>query len=108
MAGITSSLHLMMFPASQPNDEFQVRFTASDTGDGSVVEAGVDAIVISTIDCENPDCPSDIDGNGAVDVTDLLAIIGAWGNTGGPEDIDGNGSVDVGDLLAVISAWGGC
>ena len=95
-------------PGFTPNSQFQIRFTASDTGNGSVVEAGVDSIVISTIDCENPDCPGDIDGNGAVDVSDLLAVIGAWGNAGGPEDIDGNGSVDVGDLLAVISAWGGC
>ena len=27
---------------------------------------------------------------------------------GGSADIDGNGAVDVGDLLLVISAWGDC
>ncbi len=27
----------------------------------------------------NPDCPSDTDGNGAVDVVDLLGLLGTWG-----------------------------
>ena len=57
-------------------------------------------------------CDGDIDGNDAVDVTDLLAIISAWGQCpiGGdcPADIDGNGSVDVGDLLMLIANWGSC
>ncbi|MBM44234.1 MAG: hypothetical protein CMJ36_04385 [Phycisphaerae bacterium] len=58
--------------------------------------------------CSEP-CIGDVDGNGSVDVTDLLAIISAWGPCSGcDEDIDGNGAVDVSDLLAIISAWGTC
>ena len=53
-------------------------------------------------------CDGDINSDGAVDVVDLLAIIGAWGNTSGPEDIDGDGVVAVGDLLIVIGNWGSC
>jgi hypothetical protein len=53
-------------------------------------------------------CDGDINSDGAVDVVDLLAIIGAWSNTGGPEDIDGDGVVAVGDLLIVIGNWGSC
>jgi hypothetical protein len=59
-----------------------------------------------------PACPADIvpaGGDGAVNVADLLAVIGAWGPCAGcPADIDGNGTVNVADLLAVINAWGPC
>ncbi len=53
-------------------------------------------------------CPADLDGSGAVDFGDILAILSAWGNKGGPEDLDGNGIVDFGDILAVLAAWGPC
>ena len=34
-------------------DEFRIRFTASDLGDGSVVEAGVDGVRLSSIICDD-------------------------------------------------------
>ena len=37
--------------------------------------------------CVNP-CPADVDGNGAVDVVDLLALLGEWGAC---PDCDGDG-----------------
>ncbi len=54
------------------------------------------------------ECPADVNGDGEVNVNDLLAIIAEWGASGGSSDVDGNGTVDVSDLLAVIAAWGGC
>ncbi len=53
-------------------------------------------------------CVEDVNGDGAVDVSDLLLVIGAWGASGGAEDIDGSGTVDVSDLLMLIAAWGSC
>ncbi len=56
-------------------------------------------------------CPADIDGDGNVDVPDLIELIVAWGDCGGgscPADIDGSGVVDVSDLVALIVAWGAC
>jgi len=53
-------------------------------------------------------CPTDIDGNGQTDVTDLLVIIGEWGQSDSAADINGDGIVDVLDLLAVIDVWGPC
>lgn len=57
-------------------------------------------------------CPADITGDGTVNVSDLLAVINAWGPCpkGGvcPADITGDGTVNVSDLLAVINAWGPC
>ena len=53
--------------------------------------------------------PADVDGNGLVDVGDLLAVLGAWGTCPAqsvcPEDVDGDGNVDVTDLLAVLADW---
>ena len=53
-------------------------------------------------------CAGDLDGNGAIDVDDLLGLLAAWGNTDGPEDLDENGIVDVDDLLLLLGAWGPC
>ena len=53
-------------------------------------------------------CLADINGDGEVDVQDLLSIVDAWGNDGGPEDINCDGIVDTSDLLIVIGAWGDC
>ncbi len=55
-----------------------------------------------------PPCPADLTGDGAVGFDDVLAILSAWGGTGGPEDLDGSGAVDFGDLLVVLGAWGPC
>ncbi len=61
-----------------------------------------------TIDVAGP-CPADVDGSGAVEVVDLLLLLGAWGpNPGHPADLDGSGTVDVVDLLAMLAAWGPC
>jgi hypothetical protein len=51
-------------------------------------------------------CLADIDGDGFVDVNDLLVVLGAWGTPGG--DVNGDGTTDVNDLLEVIGAWGPC
>jgi hypothetical protein len=53
-------------------------------------------------------CPADLDGDGTVEVDDLLLVIGAWGQTAHPADLDGDGVVEVDDLLIVIGAWGPC
>jgi hypothetical protein len=54
-------------------------------------------------------CPADLDGNGTVDVSDLLQLLAAWGPCADcVEDLDGSGSVDVSDLLELLAAWGPC
>jgi hypothetical protein len=61
-------------------------------------------------ECE---CMADFDDNGAVDVNDLLILIGAWGDISTPEnplatDLDGNGVVAVNDLLIAVGEFGSC
>ena len=55
------------------------------------------------------DCPTDVNGSGTTDVSDLLTMIADWGPCSGCNtDLDGNGVVNVSDLLEVIGAWGAC
>ncbi|MCH2133026.1 MAG: hypothetical protein MK116_04665 [Phycisphaerales bacterium] len=59
-------------------------------------------------DCKT--CPGDIDGSGAVDVNDLLAMLAVWESCPDPcdADLDGSGTVDVDDLLMLLMLWGDC
>lgn len=63
--------------------------------------------VIAWLGAGDPPCPSDCNGDGFIDVNDLLAVIDAWGTNSGC-DINGDGIVDVIDLLAVVGSWGSC
>jgi len=54
-------------------------------------------------------CPADLDGDGQVNSTDMLALLNSWGPcTGCPADLDGSGIVDSADLLLLLAAWGPC
>jgi hypothetical protein len=53
--------------------------------------------------------PADLDNSGAVDVTDMVTLILAWGtNPGHAADLTGDGEVNVQDLVALVLAWGAC
>ncbi len=61
-------------------------------------------------ECEDADpCPADLDGDCAIAVSDLIALLGAWGtDPGGPPDFDGDGNVGTGDLIELLGNWGPC
>lgn len=50
--------------------------------------------------------PGDLDASGAVDVSDLVALILDWGLVHSSADLDGDGVVSVGDLVTLILNWG--
>ena len=77
----------------EPNNQLRLSFDASDLADGSVIEAGIDGIIITSIDCE--DCIGDLDGNGVVDVEDILLVIAGFGD-----------DYTVDDILIVLAAFG--
>ena len=67
-----------------------------------------DEIGALCLDCVET-CSADINGDGVVNVTDLVEVILAWGVCECcPADTNLNGVVDVVDLLAVILTWGPC
>jgi hypothetical protein len=53
-------------------------------------------------------CPSDVTGDGSVDVEDLIEVILAWGRPGGAADVNQDGLVDVLDLVQIVLDWGPC
>lgn len=59
-----------------------------------------------------PDCLADLDESGAVDFTDLVAMLAAWGpcpaDADCRADLDGDDLVGFTDLLALLAAWGPC
>jgi len=49
----------------------------------------------------------DVNGDGVVDLDDLLAVLAAFGTADPGADVDGSGTVDLEDLLAVLGGWTG-
>jgi choice-of-anchor B domain-containing protein len=109
-----------------PSANMRLRFVASDLGEGSIVEAGVDEVKIVLVECDPPViCPGDLvsggtftpPADGTVDGADLAFMLGEWGNNpGSPADIVSNttfqpppdGFVDGADLAFLLGAWGAC
>ncbi len=54
--------------------------------------------------------PGDLNGDGIVDVSDLLILLAAWGPCDDerdcPADLNGDGTVNVSDLLLLLANWG--
>jgi hypothetical protein len=59
--------------------------------------------------CAAPTCPGDLDRDGRVGLSDLVAVLGTFGPcTGCAEDLDGDGAVDAADVAVVLGVWGVC
>ena len=56
------------------------------------------------------ECHGDIDGDGVVNIQDLLGVIDQWGECDDEcsADFNGDGTVNITDLLIVLDAWGTC
>ncbi|MCA9296320.1 MAG: hypothetical protein KC983_07375, partial [Phycisphaerales bacterium] len=85
---------------------------------GALSPMGVVCAEVTT--CGGPPCPWDCaplpDGNGQVNIDDLVAVINSFGALGGPCDSApdngdgtfGNGTINIDDLVAVINNFGPC
>src|SRR5262249_3836049 len=74
----------------------QMRFIASDTGTGSLVEAALDDFIITDFVCQTT-CLGDLDADGQIGQADLGILLSAYG-TGAGGDLDGDGQTGQADL----------
>ena len=95
-------------PGVTQNNSMRIRFTVGDLNEGSIVEAAVDAVRIGYHYCNEANCVGDVNDDGTVGVSDVLAVIDQWGQSGGSADINGDGIVDVSDMLMLVGNWGSC
>jgi hypothetical protein len=82
----------------EPGAATVLRFTANDGDPQSVVEAGLDRVIVTSLACERPrPCAGDLDGDGAVGFGDLVELLVRWGacptEAPCPADLEGNGAV---------------
>lgn len=107
---ISSSFRVADFVT--PSSTTRVRFIADDAGDGSVIEAGVDAFDLTFLVCEDtPDCVADFAAPfGTLNFFDISAYIGAFNAGDASADLAAPfGSLNFFDISAYISAFNaGC
>jgi hypothetical protein len=103
-------------PANQ--EPWGIEFFINADGEASAGVIGADAEFAGRFELifAPPACPGDTNGDGVVNVDDLLTVINHWGICAPPPgpcaaDIappGGDGLVNVDDLLAVLNEWGLC
>jgi hypothetical protein len=64
-------------------------------------------VVFQTPLAQTLPCGADLNGDGTIDVDDVLSMISLWGGSG-RADLNGDSVVDVNDLLGLLGNWGDC
>ena len=91
------------------NSTIRVKFVASDLGDGSIVEAGIDDVRIFGVSCTASSCPADLTGDGSLNFFDVSAFLSAFSSNDPIADFTGDGSFNFFDVSAFLNAFGmGC
>lgn len=119
IANLSGTLNLIIDPGFDPplGTEYQLITAASVSGIFNVVNQGIHPsgklfcllyeptrVRLAVVD-QIP--AGDVNFDFLVNVTDLLALLSAWGPCPGcNEDITGDGAVNVTDLLVLLASWG--
>ena len=93
-----------------PTSQVRVRFIASDEPDPSLIEAAVDDFLVRGFTCGDAEIPGDVNGDGVVNVLDLIDLLLCFGQPAGPPcdlaDVNGDGTVNVLDLIELLLNFG--
>ena len=93
-----------------PTSTVRVRFVATDSNPGNVVEAAIDDFnVRATAPCPPSGCVGDLNGDNTVNTADLAAFLGAFGTSVTPgtgADLNNDGVVNTADLAAFLGRFG--
>lgn len=107
------SLYNFRFDSPESPDAGVISFDffRPGSGTGFTVNSIVPSGSFNPCDVPLGPCPEDIDQDGEVAVSDVLEVIGNWGDCGDGSyrpvgDVDGDCCVSVTDLLQLISVWG--
>jgi photosystem II stability/assembly factor-like uncharacterized protein len=84
--------------------QMQLRFVASDEGDGSIVEAAIDDLEITDFTCDETPCEGDLNGDGFRDLSDLGIVLASFQVDDGG-DINGDGITDLQDLGILLAFY---
>ncbi len=103
----TYAFRLSDFAAA--TSQMKLRFQVSDSPNNSITEAALDNLRFcfsGTCATPNDLGPSgDANGDGVVNVDDLIAVTLSWGACACPADLNHDGVVDANDLILVILNW---
>ena len=98
-------------PTDATAGEISLDFFRPGSGSGFTASTLVPDGNFNPCDVPVGSCSEDVDGDGIVAVSDVLEVIGNWGDCGDGTyrpvgDVDGNCCVTGTDLLQLIAAWG--
>ncbi|MCA9300023.1 MAG: hypothetical protein KDA28_13210, partial [Phycisphaerales bacterium] len=89
-----------------PTATVRIRFRASDLGDGSIVEAGVDDVQLSSRGCD--EVCGDYNGDGTRDIFDVLDYLADFEAQTPGADLNGDTVYDIFDILEFLSVFSDC
>ena len=84
----------------EPTDMIRVRFIASDLGDGSIVEAGVDDLRIESVGCTVN--PADLNNDGELNFFDVSIFLNAYNSGDLVADLNGDGILSFFDVSSFL------
>ncbi len=108
-----------VFLQPQALDSITVRVQATNINSDGVPHLGdaTDqdfALVIYNATTESDPCPADLTGDDQVNIDDVFAVLGLWGDCDDPcppyctADLTEDCTVEVDDIFAVLGQWGPC